>query len=201
MVGVWPQDCQARRERQYVGCDGHAFCVYCGQDVRLASRKHKPTDNIHIFKASFIKQHYLLHLKHHAETWEEYNELSVDDKKAYFDDKVKRANTMHMYIDTNQDAIHFTISSLIVNVIIKELFYRNDNQIITDVDELDEEDKEDHHMNMERICKKVEKKIALKCNAMKLLKLDEDKEMYMVDIPNIMRFFLTIEYIGCDMSF
>ncbi len=31
------------------------FCVYCGQDVELASRKHKPIDNIHIFKASFIK--------------------------------------------------------------------------------------------------------------------------------------------------
>jgi hypothetical protein len=42
-----------------------------------------------------------LHLKQHAETWEEYNELSIDGKKVYFNGKVKRINTMHMYINTN----------------------------------------------------------------------------------------------------
>jgi hypothetical protein len=41
------------------------------------------------------------HLKQHAETWEEYNELFVKRKNVYFDDKVKRINMMHMYIDTN----------------------------------------------------------------------------------------------------
>jgi hypothetical protein len=39
------------------------FCMYCGRNVRMASCKRKPIDNIHIFKAPFIKQHYLLHLK------------------------------------------------------------------------------------------------------------------------------------------
>lgn len=57
----------------------------------------------------------------------------------YFDGKVKRANIMHMYIDTNQDAIHFTISLPIVDVIIKELFYNDDNQILASVDEVDNE--------------------------------------------------------------
>ncbi len=56
-------------------------------------------------------------------------------------------------------------------------------------------------MNFERICKKVEKKIALKRNAMKLFKFNEDNEMYIVDIPNSMRFFLAIDYIGCGMLF
>jgi hypothetical protein len=85
------------------------FYVYHGQDVRLANCKRKPTDNIHIFKVPFIKQHYLLHLKQHyllhlkqhAKTWEEYNELSIEDKKVYFNGKVKHVNTMHVYIDTN----------------------------------------------------------------------------------------------------
>ncbi len=31
------------------------FCVYHGRHVKLTSRKHKPTHNIHIFKAPFIK--------------------------------------------------------------------------------------------------------------------------------------------------
>jgi hypothetical protein len=108
---------------------------------------------------------------------------------------------MHMYIDTNQDAIHFTILLPIVDVIIKELFYRDEDQILAGIDEIEEEDEEDHHMNMERIPKKVEKKIALKCNAMKLFKLDDDNEMYTVDIPNNTPFFLAIDYIGCGMSF
>ncbi len=87
----------------------YLLCVYHGQYVRPMTRKRKPTDNIHIFKVSLIKQHYLSHLKQHylshlkqhVETLEEYNELSINGKKAYFDGKVKRANTMHMYIDTN----------------------------------------------------------------------------------------------------
>jgi hypothetical protein len=77
------------------------FCMYCGWDVKLANCKREPTNNIHIFKTSFIKEHYLLHLKQNAETWEECNELSIDGKKAYFDNKVKCTNTMHMYIDNN----------------------------------------------------------------------------------------------------
>ncbi len=142
-----------------------------------------------------------MHLKQHVETWEEYKELSVDSKKVYFNGKVKRVNTMHMYIDTNQDAIHFIISLPIVDVIIKELFYRDEDQILAGIDEIEEEDEEDHHINMERIRKKVEKKIALKRNAMKLFKLDEDNEMYTVDIPNNTRFFLAIDYVGCGMLF
>jgi hypothetical protein len=95
---IWLRDCQAQRDWHVLPV---LFYVYHGQDVRLANRKHKPTNNIHIFKAPFIKQHYLLHLKQHAKTWEEYNELSIDDKKVYFNGKVKHVNTMHMYIDTN----------------------------------------------------------------------------------------------------
>jgi hypothetical protein len=112
------------------------------------------------------------HLKQHVETWEEYNELSVDDKKEYFDDKVKCANMMHMYIDTTQDAIRFTISLLIIDINIKEMFHCNDDQILAGVDEVDDKEEEDHHMNMDWICKKAEKKIALKDNEMKLFKLN-----------------------------
>jgi hypothetical protein len=69
------------------------------------------------------------------------------------------------------------------------------------VDEVDDEDEEDHHMNLEWIRQKAKKKIALKRNAMKLFKLDEDNEMYTIDIPNSTRFFLAIDYVGCGMLF
>jgi hypothetical protein len=84
----------------------------------------------------------------------------------------------------------------IVDVIIKELFYLDDDQIL-----VDDEDEENHHMNMEQIRKKVDKKIALKHNVMKLFKLEEDNKMYMVNVPNNMRFFMAIDYIGCGISF
>jgi hypothetical protein len=41
----------------------------------------------------------------------------------------------------------------------------------------------------------------LKRNEMKLFKLDEDNEMYMVDVLNSMHFFLAIDYVKCSMSF
>ncbi len=108
---------------------------------------------------------------------------------------------MHMYIDTSQDAIRFTTSLLIINVIIKELFYHDDDQILVGVDEVDYEDEEGHHMNMERIRKKADKNIVLKCNTMKHFKFDEDDKMYTVDVLNITCLFLVINYVGCGMSF
>jgi hypothetical protein len=53
--------------------------------------------------------------------------------------------------------------------------------------EVDNKDDENHHMNMEWIRKKAEKKIALKCNMLKLFKFNEDN---IVDVSNNMRFFL-----------
>jgi hypothetical protein len=88
-----------------------------------------------------------------------------------------------------------------IDIIIKELFDRNDDQILVGIDEVNNEDEEDHHMNMELMRKKVKKKISFKHNTMKLFKLDEGNEMYTVDIPNNMRFFLAINYFGCGMSF
>lgn len=41
----------------------YLFYVYHGRDVKPATRKRKSTNNIHIFKVLFIKQHYLSYLK------------------------------------------------------------------------------------------------------------------------------------------
>jgi len=39
------------------------FYMYHGRDVEPARPKRKLTNNIHIFRTPFIKQHYLSHLK------------------------------------------------------------------------------------------------------------------------------------------
>ncbi|CAK9236008.1 unnamed protein product [Sphagnum troendelagicum] len=80
------------------------------------------------------------------------------------------------------------------------MFYRNNDQIIANIDEFDNEDKEDHHMNMEQI-HKAEKNIPLRRNVMKLFKLDEDNKMYTVNVPNSTHFFMVIDYVKCGMSF
>lgn len=107
---------------------------------------------------------------------------------------------MHMSINTSQDAIRFTISLSIVHVI-KKLFYLDNDQIFIDIDEVNDEDEEHHHMNMEQIHKKANKKIALKHNTMKFFKLNEDNEMYTVEMSNNMRFFVMIDCVKCDMLF
>jgi hypothetical protein len=75
----------------------------------------------------------------------------------------------------------------IIDIIIVEFFYHDDDQILAGVYEVDNKDDENHHMNMEWIRKKAEKKIALKCNMLKLFKFNEDN---IVDVSNNMRFFL-----------
>jgi hypothetical protein len=89
----------------------------------------------------------------------------------------------------------------IVDITIKELFYRDDNQILIDVDEVNDGDEEDHHMNMKHIRKKAEKKIVLKCNVMKFFKFKKDNKTYTVDVPNNMCFLVAIDYVRCGMLF
>jgi hypothetical protein len=131
--------------------------------------------------------------------------LSNEEKKTFFDGMEKRANTMHMYMDTTKDAIHVTVSLPIVDIIIQELFYRHEDQIRAGIEDEDDDvedvDKEDHAKDLERQRKREEKKIATKRNAMKIFKLNNSETMYDVVIPNKTRFMLAIHHVGIGMSF
>jgi hypothetical protein len=181
------------------------FCVYHSRDDDDENRKRKRTSTIKFFSAPFLKQNYDSHMKQHSELWTHYSALSNQEKKTFFDGKEKLVNTMHAHMDTTKDAIKFTISLPIVDVIVKDLFYRDEDQIVDGIDDQDEDiddaEEEDHAKNLERVRKQAEKKIANKRNAVKLFKINEDETAYDVSIPNTTRFMLAMRHVGSGMSF
>jgi len=65
-------------------------------------------------------------LKQHAKSWATYQVLFDQDKKEYFKNKVKRINTLHQHMDLTVDSIEFVISADIVDTIIDDIFFCND---------------------------------------------------------------------------
>ncbi len=55
-----------------------------------------------------------------------------------FKDKTSVVNTLHNYIDTTKDTIHFSLSSGIVDVIIGDIFFRDD-EVLIDIDDDDDD--------------------------------------------------------------
>ncbi|CAK9269226.1 unnamed protein product [Sphagnum jensenii] len=58
--------------------------------------------------------------------------MSNQDKKEYFKSKVKRINTLHQHMDLTADSIEFVILADIVDTIIGDIFFRNDEQLLHD---------------------------------------------------------------------
>jgi hypothetical protein len=119
------------------------FCVYLGRDkvaVELSgSRKRKSRSDIKYYNASFAPLNYRSHnWGQHNEAWTEYQALSREDKDNFFKDKTNVVNTLHNYIDTTKDTIHFSLSSGIVDVIIGDIFFRDD-EVLIDIDDDDDD--------------------------------------------------------------
>jgi hypothetical protein len=49
--------------------------------------------------------------------------LSVTEKKAYFDDKIKHTNMLHAHMDLAMDMLEFIINRSIIKTIIGDLFF------------------------------------------------------------------------------
>ncbi len=116
----------------------HLLCVHeCWDGVEVGDslgRKRKSISTIKYFTKSFTPFNYHYHLKQHIESWATYQTLSDQDKKEYFKSKVKRINTLHQHMDLITDSIKFVISANIVNTIIGNIFFCNDEQLLNDSD-------------------------------------------------------------------
>jgi hypothetical protein len=103
-------------------------------------------------------------------------------------------------MDLDSDILTFMINASIVNTIIGDMFFR-DNEVVIDSHDVDDDDM------VSAAAKKAAKKLKEKTNAMKLFifnEVDEDENdphSYTVTIKNIMRFNLTMDHVGSDMSF
>jgi hypothetical protein len=161
-------------------------------------RKWKRTAQIKMFTAPFYPHKYRSHHKfQHAESWVLYQDLSKANKKQYFSSQIKPANTLHRHMTVKDDKLVFNISARIVDTIIGDLFFRDDEVLaIADSDD----DSDDDMANT--IIKKVAKMAKEKTNALKLfVKNENDPDSYQVVIPNAMRFELAMDHVSIGMSF
>jgi hypothetical protein len=109
------------------------FCVYKGRDeveVGVAGCKRKQRSDIQHFTKSFLPSKYRSHhIGQHGASWTLYQLLLVTEKKAYFDNKIKHTNTLHVHMDLAMDTLEFIINRSIVETIIGDLFFRDDKQL------------------------------------------------------------------------
>ncbi|KAH8955409.1 hypothetical protein BDL97_08G136500 [Sphagnum fallax] len=180
---------------------GNEIRVNLGRDEVVVepggSYKQKSRSDIKYYNASFAPQNYRNHnWGKHNEAWTEYQALSREDKDNFFKDKTSVVNTLHNYIDMTKDTIHFSLSSRIIDVIIGNIFFRDD-EVLIDID-----DDDDDADAAAAILKKAKTKAMEKTHAMKLFVKDpNDDQMYNVTINNAMWYELVMDHVSIEMSF
>jgi hypothetical protein len=165
-------------------------------EVGVAGRKHKQRNDIKYLMKSFSSFKYRSHHEgQHAASWTEYQGMLVDQKNQYFNGRIKATNTMHHHFDLDKDTYELFIYTEIVDVIIGDLFFHDDEQL----ENIDADDGE--HNLADTVRKKLIKKENEKKNTMKLFCKEDDVLVYMVTIKDILRFDLVMDCVGIGLSF
>uniref|UniRef100_M4BUH3 Uncharacterized protein n=1 Tax=Hyaloperonospora arabidopsidis (strain Emoy2) TaxID=559515 RepID=M4BUH3_HYAAE len=164
------------------------FCVHEGRDeveIGQNGRKRKRTGNIKMFTAQFFPHKYRSYLaSQHAESWALYQEMFSADKKQYFTRKIKPTDTLHRHMSLKNDTLTYDISTRIVDTIIGDLFFR-DEEMVANADS--DNDSDDDVVNA--IAKKAAKQANERINALDLLVNNEnDPDWYEVIIKSVMWF-------------
>jgi hypothetical protein len=120
--------------------------------------------------------------------------LSSEEKENYFNECIKKTNTLYHHFDHDKDTYQFFLSTEIVEVIIGDLFFRDDEQL-EDIDDDDEQNSTDATR------KKLVKKQYEKKNVMNLFYKKDDAPVYTVTIKYCLRFNLAMDYVGIGLSF
>ncbi len=180
------------------------FCVYEGRDNVVvddnSTQKRKSRNDIKYFLKPFLSHKYRSHHdRQHVESWALYKAASKKDKQHFFDNKIKVTNTLHWYMDLDNDILTFMINASIMNTIIGDMFFRDD-EVVVDSDDADDD-------VVGAAARKAAKKLKEKTNAMKFFifnEVDEDEDdlhSYTVTIKNIMQFNLAMDHVRSGMSF
>ncbi|CAM6021881.1 unnamed protein product [Sphagnum balticum] len=98
-------------------------------------------------------------------------------------------------MDLTMDSNEFVISANIVDTIIGDIFFYNDEQLFNDSNS-------DHDIAAaEATAKRATKKSKEKVNAMKMFVKQSNESTYKVTIENVTRFELAMDHVLIDMSF
>ncbi|KAH8956639.1 hypothetical protein BDL97_07G051700 [Sphagnum fallax] len=158
----------------------YCMCKYHGQELAPgAVRKRKQTQKFKFWSAPWRTDLMLQHNKEqHPLRWAEYEALSQGEKKI------------------DDDVLEFVLSRSIVDIIIGELMFQPD-------DELAEIEDEDPDIIVVSRSAKITK---LRHHAMSLFKANDDVDddelrAYKVEIKNVKRFQLAIQFVSAGMSF
>jgi len=181
------------------------LCIYEGRDSVVvdgsSTRKRKSRNDTKYFLKPFLPHKYRSHHDgQHTESWALYKAAAKKDKQHFFDNKIKVANTLHQYMDLDIDILTFMINASIVNTIISDMFFRDD-EVVVDSDDADDNDV------VGAAARKAAKKLKEKTNAMKLFILNEvdededDPHSYTITIKNIMMFNLAMDHVKSGMLF
>jgi hypothetical protein len=108
--------------------------------------------------------------------------LSSKEKENYFNECIKKTNTLDYHFDHDKDTYELFLSTEIVEVIISDLFFRNDEQLKDIVDDDNKQNPADE------ACKKLVKKHNEKKNVMKLFCKKHNAYVYTVTIKDYLRF-------------
>ncbi|CAM6028161.1 unnamed protein product [Sphagnum balticum] len=98
-------------------------------------------------------------------------------------------------MDLIANSIKFVILTNIVNTIIGDIFFNNDEQLFND------SDSDNDTATVEAIVKRVTKKSKEKVNAMKVLVKQSNKLMYKVTIKNVTHFEQVMDHVSIGMTF
>jgi hypothetical protein len=98
-------------------------------------------------------------------------------------------------MDLTADSIKFVVLVDIVDMIIGDIFFCNDKNLLND------NDNDDDTTAIKVIARKTAKKSKEKVNAMKLFVKRSDKSTYKVTIKNVTCFELAMDHVSINMSF
>ncbi len=183
------------------------FCVFEGRDPveagALTGRKRKSRVDIKYFRKPFAPLNYRSHLNsQHTASWNEYSAPNQPDKAVYFNGKKKRVNTLHHHLDVSADTLVFTVQPAIIETIVGDLFFRDDEMLEENAEDEDDEDNDEEAAGAAAtIAKKAANKAKQRTNAMKLFVKDEETDLYVVTIKNVTRYELALDHVGSGMSF
>lgn len=105
------------------------FCIYFGKEGRKASpvssattasaRKRKVTENIKYFTRPFRVDNYKSHLKTHSVKWAEYQPLSNEEKKAFFEQEPEKfVNTLDAHFDIERKRAYFALTLTLLRTLL-----------------------------------------------------------------------------------
>ncbi len=152
------------------------FCIYNGKENAIGEKRKRaqteiPKDWTIPFRTSKYRDH---HVSQHRGTWEAYQKLTYDQKKDYFEDKVKHNDMIEKQFGVSKrtHTIYYIDAPIIDKIIGEMFFHPNEQDGIT------------------------------RAHALKLFDADpENPNIYTVTIKYPMQFSLIISWLARGVSF